>query len=179
VCSIAYRRGEGVEVTISLLQEGLRSLVVLDVGREGLHNPNLLLHLMSLICLEVDGAVVVTSVGSSCVPNGFCVPVENLRMWREDPGFTLARDETLHASARFKHEFHKSTQDFRYAYRALNPLQRGMCIRALYARDYQTCLMLRGVKLRSDLQSYRMLFSGCYIGVKMAAQLCSTEHLRS
>jgi hypothetical protein len=100
---------------------------------------------MSLICLEVDGAVVVTSVGSSRVPNGFCVPVENLRMWREDPGFTLARDETPpHASARFKHEFHKSTQDFKYAYRALNPLQRGMCIRVLYATNYQICLRLRG-----------------------------------
>lgn len=54
--------------------------VVLDVGREdgsihGLHKPNLLVQLMSVICLEVDGAVVATSVGSLCVPNGFCVPV--------------------------------------------------------------------------------------------------------
>jgi hypothetical protein len=61
---------------------------------------------MSVICLEVDGAVVATSVGSSCVPNGSCVPVvgwdaENLRVRRgDDPGFTLARDETAHASTR-------------------------------------------------------------------------------
>jgi hypothetical protein len=74
--------------------------VVLDEGREdgsihGPRNPNLLLHLMSVICLEVEGAVSAKSVGSLRVPNGFCVPVvgrdaENLRMRREDPEFTRA-----------------------------------------------------------------------------------------
>jgi hypothetical protein len=91
---------------------------VLEAGREGgdihgLHNPNLPVQLMSVICLGVDGAVAATSVGS---PESVCTEwllyprsrfgdAENLRVRR---GFTVARDETPHVSAGFKDEFRTS-----------------------------------------------------------------------
>lgn len=110
-----------------------------DRSFHSLHNPNLLVQLMWVICREVDRVGSTVSVGSSCDTDCY-VPVvggvENLRGGggEGDSRFTLPRVEILSVSTRLKILFKRLRKDS-VAYTCLLHTEVCACVHHLYARN--------------------------------------------